>query len=104
MGSVFEIGLWILSLVIGFILGWFTNWYFYKKQLKENESLTQTLKRIEQYNDAEIRLGKDKRGKIVKNPDGTIAIKWQVNYTDSLTVSDGVSIQTKKATHDKTKS
>ena len=77
-----KFGLWIVGLIIAFILGWFTNWYFYKKQHKENEASAEILKQIRQYVGTQIRLGNDKRGKIVEREDGTIAIDWQINISD----------------------
>lgn len=96
MDLTFEIGLWLLGLVIGFILGWFTNWYFYKKQRKESEAQANILKQIRQYVGAQIRLGDNKRGKIVENPDGTIAIEWYADLSSSITLSAGVNVEVKK--------
>ena len=96
MDLIFEIALWFLGLILGFILGFFSNWYFYRKQRKESKANAEFLKQIRQYVGAQIRLGNDKRGKIVENPDGTIAIAWHVNPSETLTVSDKVS--TKKKT------
>jgi uncharacterized protein YneF (UPF0154 family) len=93
MDLTYEIALWALGLVVGFILGWLTNWYFYKKQLKENEVNSLTLKQIRQYIGAQIRVGDDKRGKIVERPDGTIAVNWQVNVSEFLGAS--ASVETK---------
>ena len=77
-----EIVLWVLGLVIGFILGWFTNWYFYRKQRKEGEASTAILKSLQDKADVEIRLGNDKRGRIIKNPDGTYGIAWKQELTN----------------------
>lgn len=89
--SLLEVILWFLSLILGFILGWLTNWYFYRKQLKENEVSTEILKQLKQHDDAEIRLGDDKRGKIVKNKEGNIAIVWSVDCSEKLSISDGTN-------------
>jgi len=86
---------WNLTEAKGFILGFFANWYFYRKQRKESEANAEVLKQIRQYVGAQIRLGNDKRGKIVQNPDGTIAIAWHVNLSETLTVSDKVSTEKK---------
>ena len=90
-----EIILWILGLPIAFVLGWFTNWYFYKKQRKEGEAITQILKRVEQQQDAEIRLGNDKRGKLIKNQDGTIGIAWIQTNVETVTLTAEASGQKK---------
>lgn len=91
-----EISLWILGLIIAFILGWLTNWYFYKKQRKENEASAEILKQIRQYVGSQIRLGNDKRGKIVEREDGTIAIDWQINISETVLVSDKLHVEKKK--------
>ena len=103
MDMTSEVLLWVMSLVIGFIFGWLTNWHFYKKQRKENEVNAELLKQIqqstgalEQYVGAQIRLGDDKRGKIVKRPDGTIVIEWQVSLPSSVTVSAKPQIEVKR--------
>lgn len=83
-------------MILGFVLGFIANWYFYRKQRKENEANTKILKQIRQYVGAQIRLGNDKRGKIVQNPDGTIAIEWHVNLSETFTVSDKVSEKKKE--------
>jgi len=64
--DLFEIVLWFLGLILGFILGFFANWFFYRKQRKESEANAEVLKQIRQYVGAQIRLGNDKRGKIVQ--------------------------------------
>ena len=94
MDFVFEIGLSLLWIVIGFILGWFTNWYFYKKQRKENEASAEILKQLRQYVGAQIRLGNDKRGKIIENPDKTIAIRWTIAFSSNATLTDNPNNQT----------
>jgi len=96
MDIYLEVIFFLLSLVFGFILGFFANWYFYKKQHKENEAITEVLKRIEQHNDVEIRLGNDKRGKIVKRPDGTIAIDWKIELKEPVTVSATPRVEVEK--------
>jgi len=96
MDLSYEIVLSVTSLIIGVILGWLTNWHFYKKQSKENEANAETLKQLGQYADAQIRVGNDKRGKIVKRPDGTIAIEWQVDLSSSVTVDAKAKIEVKK--------
>ena len=83
----FEIILWLLGLILSFILGFFTSWYFDRKQRKENEASAKILKQLQQHVDAEIRLGNDKRGKIVKRPDGTMAIDWKIELIESIGVS-----------------
>jgi hypothetical protein len=88
MDLIFEIGLSLTTLVIGIIVGWLTNWYFYRKQQKENKPIIDDLKFLVQKGDAEIRLGNDKRGKIVKRPDGSIAIDWQVGLQESVGIVD----------------
>ena len=81
--DLFDIALWISGLILSFVLGLFTSWYFDLKQRKENEANAEVLKQIQQYVDAEIRLGNDKRGKIVKRPDGTIGIDWKIELVQS---------------------
>jgi len=81
-----EISLWLLSITISFVLGWFTNWYFYRKQRKEGQSAMKILEQIQQYNDTVIRLGNDKRGKIIKNKDGTYAIAWSIEVKESISM------------------
>lgn len=73
-----EIVFGILGIVIGFLLGWLTNWFFYKEQRKDGEANTKILQGLQQKGDTEIRRGNDERGKIIKNPDGTYAIEWTV--------------------------
>ena len=73
-----EIFLWLLSIILSFILGWFTNWHFYRKQRREGQSAMRTLEQLKQFNDTVVRLGKDERGKIIKTKDGTYAIAWSV--------------------------
>jgi preprotein translocase subunit YajC len=96
MDLIFEIGLSIITLVIGIIVGWLTNWYFYRRQQKESKAIIDDLKFLVQKGDAEIRSGNDKRGKIVKRPDGTIAIEWQVGLPSSVTVSAKPQIEVKR--------
>ena len=93
MDLAYEIVLWVVGLIIGFILGWLTNWYFYNKQRKENELNSLTLKQIRQYIGAQIRVGDDKRGKIVERPDGTVTVNWQVNVSESIGISDSVKTE-----------
>lgn len=90
-----EIGLAVLWVVFGFILGWFTNWHFYKKQRKENEAAMEILRQLNGYKDAEIRLGNDKRGKIIKNPDGTIGIAFTQVISDAMSISESAVKQKK---------
>lgn len=92
MDLIFEIGLSIINLVIGIIVGW----YFYRRQQKESKDIIDDLKFLVQKGDAEIRLGNDKIGKIVKRPDGTIAIEWQVSLPSSVTVSAKPQIEVKR--------
>lgn len=94
--DLFEIALWLLGLISSFILGFFTNWYFHRKQRKENEANAEVLKQIQQYVDAEIRLGNDKRGKIVKRPDGTIAIDWKIELMESVGVGATPKVEVEK--------
>lgn len=78
MTMYLEIVLWVLGIVIGFILGWLTNWHFYKKQRDEGKSAIDILKQLQQFNDTVVRLGKDKRGKIIRNENGTYGIAWEI--------------------------
>jgi type II secretory pathway pseudopilin PulG len=94
--DLFDIALWILGLILSFILGFFTSWYFHRKQRKENEANAEVLKQIQQYVDAEIRLGNDKRGKIVKRPDGTIAIDWKIELVGSVGISATPKVEVEK--------
>ena len=100
MDLVYEVGLWVASVVISFILGWFTNWFFYRKQRKEGEANTEILKQLQSYNNAEIRLGNDKRGKIVKREDGTYGIAWiqQLKEQVTVTATPRVEVEKKKDT------
>jgi hypothetical protein len=91
-----EMLLWILSLAISFVLGWLTNWYFYRKQVKEGEANTAILRGLQQKADAEVRLGNDKRGKIIKNPDGTYAVAWKVEIKETLGLSESSGAQKKE--------
>ena len=91
--DLFEMGLWILSLIVSFALGWFTNWHFYQKQRKESKADAEILKQIRQYVGAQIRLGHDKRGKIIENPRGTIGIAWQVNIPETSGISANADAQ-----------
>jgi hypothetical protein len=94
MNPTWELVLWATGLAIGFILGWLTNLYFYKKQSEENKANAETLKQLEQYIDGQIRVGNDKRGKIVKRPDGTIGIDWQVNISETASESVKAELKT----------
>jgi hypothetical protein len=96
MDLTYEIVLWLLGLIIGFILGWLTNWYFYRKQQKETKPIIDDLKFLVQKGDAEIRLGNDKRGKIVKKSDGSIAIDWQANFTEGAAMRDTFEVVVNK--------
>jgi hypothetical protein len=91
-----EIALWLLGLVLSFISGFFISLYFHRKQRKENEANAEVLRQIRQYVDAEIRLGKDKRGKIVKRPDGTIAIDWKMELMASVETSATPKVEVEK--------
>jgi len=91
MNLSYEAISWIASLVVSFVLGWFTNWYFYKKELRKSEAGSRLLKEIRQFVGAQIRLGNDKRGRIVENPDGTIAIEWHVDLSASVTTKSEIS-------------
>ena len=51
---------------------------------------------LQQKNDAEIRLGNDKRGKIIKNPDGTYGIAWKVELTETFGLRDSATGQKRK--------
>ncbi len=93
MDFVLEIGLWILGLIIGFILGWLTNLHFYRKQRKETESSAELLKQLRQFVGAQIRLGNDKRGKIIENPDKTIAIRWTLDISSNAELTDSLDSQ-----------
>lgn len=46
------------------------------------------LEQIQQYNDTVTRLGNDKRGRIIKNKDGTYAIAWSVEVKESISMRD----------------
>jgi len=94
--DLFEITLWFLGLILSFVLGFFTSWYFHRKQRKENEANAEVLKQIRQYVDAEIRLGNDKRGRIVKRPNGTIAIDWKIELMETLGLSATTKAEVKK--------
>jgi len=72
------------------------SFYFYRKGRKESKANAEILKQLRQYNGAVIRLGNDKRGKIVERPDGTIAIDWYVTISETLSLNDKVT--TKKKT------
>ena len=91
MDLTLEISLSVLWLVAGFILGWFTNWHFYKKQRKENEAAMSVLEQLDQYKDAEIRLGNDRRGRIIKNPNGTIGITWSVVLSETMSICESAT-------------
>jgi len=87
MNLSYETVSWITSLVASFVPGWFTNWYFYRKELQKSEADSRLLKEIRQFVGAQIRLGNDKRGRIVENPDGTIAIESHANLPGSFTIT-----------------
>ncbi|MCL5949455.1 MAG: hypothetical protein M1490_03145 [Candidatus Bathyarchaeota archaeon] len=53
---------------MGFILGFFVKWYFYRKQKKDSAKNDKILKELRQHVNAQIRLGDSKQGKIVENP------------------------------------
>ena len=97
--DLFEVALAILT----FILGLFLSWYFYRKERKENEKLrkqneanAEIIKQLRQYIGAKIRLGNDKRGKIVERPDGTIAIDWTIELKEPVTVSATPRVEVEK--------
>jgi preprotein translocase subunit YajC len=91
-----ETALWLLGLVLSFILGWFTNWYFYRKQRKEGESAMKVLEQLQQYNDTVTRLGNDKRGKIIKSDNGTYGIVWTLEFGASVSVGATPRIDVEK--------
>ncbi len=86
----------IVLLILGFVLGFVANWYFYRKQRKENEANTEVLKQIRQYIGAQIRLGNDKSGKIVQRKDGTIAIDWTLEFTEKVGVNATHKVEVEK--------
>lgn len=53
------------------------------------------LTQFDQYLDAEIRLGNDRRGKIIKNPDGTIGIAWTQVLNEAMALNESVDKQKK---------
>lgn len=85
------------AIVLGFILGYITNWYFYRKQSKENKADSELLKQIRQYVGAEIRKGNDQNAKIVENPDGTIHIETSRNLPARITVGAEAKAEIKKS-------
>jgi hypothetical protein len=91
-----EVVLWVTGLVIGFFLGWLTNWYFYRKQRKENEANSESIKQIRQFVGADIKTRNDKRGKLVEKPDGSIAIEWHQSLPSSVVVSATSKVEVKK--------
>ena len=92
MNLIFDIAF----LVLGFILGFIANWHFYRKQRKENEANAEILKQIRQHIGAQIRLGNDKRGKIVERKDGTIGIDWKLEFKETVGVSAKPKVEVEK--------
>jgi type II secretory pathway pseudopilin PulG len=94
--DLFGMVLWLLGLIFSFILGLFTNWYFDRKQHRQNKANAEVLKQLRQYAGAQIRLGDDKRGKIVERPDGTIALDWTIELKEPVTVSATPRVEVEK--------
>jgi type II secretory pathway pseudopilin PulG len=94
--AIEELVLWVLGIVVSFILGFFTSWFFDQKQRKESRANAKILKELRQYANAEIRIGDSKDGKIVEKSDGTIAIEWKKEFTDSMGLSDSVEVKLTK--------
>ena len=94
--AIDELVLWILGIIMSFILGFFTSWFFDRKQRKENKANAKILKELRQFANAQIRVGDSKDGKIVENLDGTIAIVWKKEFTDSVGLSDSFEVVLKK--------
>lgn len=86
--TIDDLVLWFLGIIIGFILGFLTSLYFDRRQRKENEKDAKTLKELRQFANAQIRIGNNKDGKIIENSDGTIAIVWKKEPSETLGVSD----------------
>jgi preprotein translocase subunit YajC len=91
-----EIFLWLLSIVLSSILGWFTNWHFFRKQRKEGKSAMEILEQLRQHDDAVVRLGNDKRGKIIKNENGTYGIAWTLARSESVSVGAEPKVEVEK--------
>ena len=87
----------IVFLIMGFVLGFLANWYFYRKGRKESKANAEFLKQIRQHVGAMIRLGDDKRGKIVEREDGTIAVDWKLELKESIGVSATPKVELKKS-------
>jgi type II secretory pathway pseudopilin PulG len=86
--AIDELVLWILGIIVSFILGFLTSWFFYRKQRKDTVANAKVLKELRQYVNAQIRIGDNKDGKIIENSDGTIAIEWKKELNQSAGVSD----------------
>lgn len=91
--AVDELILWILGIIASFVLGFFTSWFFDRKQRSENRANAKILKELRQFANAQIRIGDSKDGKIVENQDGTIAIVWKKEFTDSVGISDSFEVK-----------
>jgi type II secretory pathway pseudopilin PulG len=94
--AIDELVIWILGIVVSFILGFLTSWFFDQKQRKENRANDKILKELRQFANAQIRIGDSKDGKIVENLDGTIAIVWKKEFTDSVGISDSFEVKLTK--------
>jgi len=88
--------MWLLGLIFSFMLGFLTNWYFDRKQHRQNKASAEVLKQLRQYAGAQIRLGDDKSGKIVEHPDGAIAIDWTIELKAPVTASATPRVEVEK--------
>jgi len=98
-------GLWgqIVMLVVGVVLGWVGNWYFY--WLGQDETIARYVvasmshrcppkdskeidARIQSYLDALKRSKADGRGGPVWRDDCTIGVDWQLNLSDTIQAKD----------------
>ena len=90
-----DIYLLIFEVVAGLILGFLTSFYFNIKDRKN-------IKILKTWMDANYRISEDehkaghRRGWLIKNPDGTYSIAWEIRASASISASANVSTEVTK--------
>ena len=91
----------ILIGLFGVFISWWITRSYYKKTTKDQAKIIKDLEAhvdkqtqiLESLINAEIRLKGDKRGTIVKRPNGTYAIDWKTELHNSIKLGDKVEVK-----------